>query len=221
MLNQSKTAHQSEIDAVCEAIDFLRFNVHFAERIYRDQPLSPAGTWNQMDYRPLEGFVFAVTPFNFTAIASNLPSVPALMGNTVIWKCASSTVYSNYRMAKIFEEAGLPPGVINFVPGDAAAISDVVLRSSGSCWHSLHGLDGGLSGDVAEGWRTDRHVSDVSAACWRNRRKRLCDRARERRRCSSRHGGCSRRVRVSGAEVQRALTPVRSRFAVAFIAGTP
>ena len=127
MLNQSKTAHQSEIDAVCEAIDFLRFNVHFAERIYHDQPLSPAGTWNQMDYRPLEGFVFAVTPFNFTAIASNLPSVPALMGNTVIWKCASSTVYSNYRMAKIFEEAGLPPGVINFVPGDPAAISDAVL----------------------------------------------------------------------------------------------
>jgi 1-pyrroline-5-carboxylate dehydrogenase len=127
MLNQSKTAHQSEIDAVCEAIDFLRFNVHFAERIYRDQPLSPAGTWNQVDYRPLEGFVFAVTPFNFTSIASNLPSVPALMGNTVVWKCASSTVYSNYQMAKLFEEAGLPPGVINFVPGDATTISDVVL----------------------------------------------------------------------------------------------
>jgi len=127
MLNQSKTAQQSEIDAVCEAIDFLRFNVHFAERIYRDQPLSPAGTWNQMDYRPLEGFVFAVTPFNFTSIASNLPSVPALMGNTVVWKCASSTVHSNYRMAKLFEEAGLPPGVINFVPGDAGTISDVVL----------------------------------------------------------------------------------------------
>jgi 1-pyrroline-5-carboxylate dehydrogenase len=127
MLNQSKTAHQSEIDAVCEAIDFLRFNVHFAERIYRDQPLSPAGTWNQMDYRPLEGFVFAVTPFNFTSIASNLPSVAALMGNTVVWKCASSTVYSNYQMAKLFEEAGVPPGVINFVPGDARTISDVVL----------------------------------------------------------------------------------------------
>ncbi|HET9216444.1 MAG TPA: L-glutamate gamma-semialdehyde dehydrogenase [Terriglobia bacterium] len=127
MLNQSKTAHQSEIDAVCETIDFLRFNVHFADRIYRDQPLSPAGTWNQMDYRPLEGFVFAVTPFNFTSIAGNLPSVAALMGNTVVWKCASSTVYSNYQIAKVFEEAGLPPGVINFVPGEARAISDVVL----------------------------------------------------------------------------------------------
>jgi 1-pyrroline-5-carboxylate dehydrogenase len=127
MLNQSKTAHQAEIDAVCETIDFLRFNVYFAERIYRDQPLSPAGTWNQMDYRPLEGFVFAVTPFNFTSIASNLPTVAALMGNTVVWKCASSTVYSNYRMAKLFQEAGLPPGVVNFVPGDPATISDVVL----------------------------------------------------------------------------------------------
>jgi len=127
MLNQSKTAHQSEIDAVCEAIDFLRFNVYFAERIYRDQPLSPAGTWNQVDYRPLEGFVFAVTPFNFTSIASNLPSVAALMGNAVVWKCASSTVYSNYQMAKVFDEAGLPPGVINFVPGDASTISDVLL----------------------------------------------------------------------------------------------
>jgi 1-pyrroline-5-carboxylate dehydrogenase len=127
MLNQSKTVHQSEIDAVCEAIDFLRFNVHFAQRLYRDQPLSAGGMWNQIDYRPLEGFVYAVTPFNFTAIASNLPAAPALMGNTVVWKCASSTVYSNYKMAQIFEEAGLPPGVINFVPGDAEAISSVVL----------------------------------------------------------------------------------------------
>jgi 1-pyrroline-5-carboxylate dehydrogenase len=130
MLNQSKTSHQSEIDAVCESIDFLRFNVHFADRIYREQPLSAGGTWNQMDYRPLEGFVFAVTPFNFTSIAMNLPSAPALLGNTVVWKCASSTVYSNYGMAKVFEEAGVPPGVINFVPGDAKAISDVVLSHS-------------------------------------------------------------------------------------------
>ena len=128
MLNQSKTAHQSEIDAICEVIDFLRFNVSFAERIYREQPLSPLGTWNQMDYRPLEGFVFAVSPFNFTSIAANLPSAPAIMGNTVVWKCASATVYSNYMIARLFEEAGLPPGVINFVPGDASTISDAVLR---------------------------------------------------------------------------------------------
>jgi len=150
MLNQSKTAHQSEIDAVCEAIDFLRFNVHFAERIYRDQPFSPAGTWNRMDYRPLEGFIFAVTPFNFTAIASNLPSAPALMGNTVVWKCASATVYSNYIMARIFEEAGLPPGVINFVPGDAEAISAAALRH-----RDLGGIHFTGSTEVFQGmWRT-------------------------------------------------------------------
>jgi 1-pyrroline-5-carboxylate dehydrogenase len=128
MLNQSKTAHQSEIDAVCELIDFLRFNVHFAEQIYEQQPLSPKGVQNSMDYRPLEGFIYAVTPFNFTAIGGNLPSAPALMGNTVVWKCASSTVYSNYHIAKLFEAAGLPPGVINFVPGDGATVSDVLLH---------------------------------------------------------------------------------------------
>lgn len=150
MLNQSKTAHQSEIDAVCEAIDFLRFNVHFAQRIYREQPSSSAGTWNQMDYRPLEGFVFAVTPFNFTAIASNLPAAPALMGNTVVWKCASSTVYSNYKMARILEDAGLPPGVINFVPGDAEAISAAVLKH-----RDLGGIHFTGSTEVFQGmWKT-------------------------------------------------------------------
>ena len=128
MLNQSKTAHQAEIDAACELIDFLRFNVYFAERIYEDQPWSSTGVWNHMDYRPLEGFVYAVTPFNFTAIAGNLPAAPALMGNTVVWKCASSTVLSNYFVMKVFEAAGLPPGVINFVPGDAATVSDRILE---------------------------------------------------------------------------------------------
>jgi 1-pyrroline-5-carboxylate dehydrogenase len=128
MLNQSKTVHQAEIDSACEMIDFLRFNVAFARQIHANQPLSPEGTSNFLDYRPLEGFVYAVTPFNFTAIAGNLPSAPALMGNTVVWKCASSTVYSNFQLMKLFEAAGLPPGVINFVPGDAAAISDVALR---------------------------------------------------------------------------------------------
>ena len=128
MLNQSKTVHQSEIDAVCESIDFLRFNVHFAEQIHNNQPFSAPGMWNRMDYRPLEGFVYAVTPFNFTSIGTNLSSAPALMGNAVIWKPASSTVFSNYHVAKLFEAAGLPPGVINFVPGNSAAISDVVLN---------------------------------------------------------------------------------------------
>jgi 1-pyrroline-5-carboxylate dehydrogenase len=128
MLNQSKTAHQSEIDAVCEMIDFLRFNVHFAEQIYDNQPANAPGMWNRMDYRPLEGFVYTVTPFNFTSIGGNLSSAPALMGNCVIWKPASATVFSNYQIFKLFEAAGLPPGVINFVPGSAGPISDILLH---------------------------------------------------------------------------------------------
>ncbi len=128
MLNQSKTAHQSEIDAVCETIDFLRFNVHFAEQIYANQPQNSPGMWNRMDYRPLEGFVYTVTPFNFTSIGGNLSSAPALMGNAVIWKPASSTVYSNYHMFRVFEAAGLPAGVINFLPGNGSDISDVLLN---------------------------------------------------------------------------------------------
>jgi len=128
MLNQSKTVHQAEIDSACEMIDFLRFNVAFARQIHEDQPLSSEGVSNSLDYRPLEGFVYAATPFNFTSIAGNLPTAPALMGNTVVWKCASSTVFSNYQLMRLFESAGLPPGVINFVPGDPALVSDVVLR---------------------------------------------------------------------------------------------
>jgi 1-pyrroline-5-carboxylate dehydrogenase len=128
MLNQSKTAHQSEIDAVCESIDFLRFNVHFAEQIYDNQPVNAPGMWNRLDYRPLEGFLYAVTPFNFTSIGTNLSSAPAIMGNCVVWKPASATVYSNYYVFKLFEAAGLPPGVINFVPGNAGPTSDVVLN---------------------------------------------------------------------------------------------
>ena len=128
MLNGSKTVHQSEIDAVSEMTDFLRFNVYYAQQIYDNQPISGPGMWNRVDYRPLEGFVFAVTPFNFTSIGGNLSSSPAIMGNTVIWKPASSTVYSNYFLARLFEAAGLPPGVINFVPGNAAAMSNVLLH---------------------------------------------------------------------------------------------
>jgi len=128
MMNQSKTVHQSEIDAVCESIDFLRFNVHFAEQIYENQPLNAPGMWNRLDYRPLEGFIYAVTPFNFTSIGTNLPSAPAIMGNCVIWKPSSLTVYSNYYIFKLFEAAGLPPGVINFIPGNAGPISDTLLN---------------------------------------------------------------------------------------------
>jgi 1-pyrroline-5-carboxylate dehydrogenase len=129
MLGQSKTAHQAEIDAACELIDFYRFNVEFMTRIYEEQPISSQGMWNRMEYRPLEGFVFAVTPFNFTAIAGNLPASAALMGNTVVWKPAGTASYSAYYVMRLLQEAGLPPGVINLVYGRGAEIGDAALAS--------------------------------------------------------------------------------------------
>jgi 1-pyrroline-5-carboxylate dehydrogenase len=128
MLGQSKTAFQAEIDSAAELIDFWRFNPHYAQELYAEQPLSFSAMWNQLDYRPLEGFVYAVTPFNFTSIAGNLPTAPALMGNTVVWKPASSAVPSAHFILKLLEAAGLPPGVVNLVPGNASAVSDVVLN---------------------------------------------------------------------------------------------
>ena len=129
MLGQSKTAHQAEIDAACELIDFFRFNVHFAERILAEQPLSSPGVWNQVDARPLEGFVFAVSPFNFTSIAGNLPTAPAILGNTVVWKPASSSVYSAHFIMQLLLEAGLPAGVINLIYGSGGQIGNAVLES--------------------------------------------------------------------------------------------
>jgi 1-pyrroline-5-carboxylate dehydrogenase len=127
MLGQSKTVFQAEIDSACELIDFWRFNPAYAQELYEEQPISNNTMWNQLDYRPLEGFVYAVTPFNFTSIAGNLPTAPALMGNTVLWKPAASAMLSAYYIMKLLEEAGLPPGVINFLPGDPVAISNVAL----------------------------------------------------------------------------------------------
>jgi len=127
MLGQSKTAYQSEIDAACELIDFLRFNVHFARKLLAEQPISSPGMWNRMDHRPLEGFVYAITPFNFSAIAGNLPSAPALMGNTVVWKPATTQQFAAHFTMRLFEEAGLPPGVINMMTGHGVAVSEVVL----------------------------------------------------------------------------------------------
>jgi 1-pyrroline-5-carboxylate dehydrogenase len=129
MLGQSKTAYQAEIDAAAELIDFWRFNPFYAQELYAEQPISPpgSGVWNQLDYRPLEGFVYAVTPFNFTSIAGNLPTAPALMGNTVLWKPAASAIPAAYHVMRVLEAAGLPAGVINFVPGDPAAISTAAL----------------------------------------------------------------------------------------------
>lgn len=127
MLGQSKSVYQAEIDAVCESIDFLKFNAWFMSDIYNSQPQSDKGIINRIEYRPLEGFVFSVTPFNFTSIAINLNMAPALMGNTMVWKPSHTALYSNYLMMKIFREAGLPDGVVNFVPGDGPLVGDNVL----------------------------------------------------------------------------------------------
>jgi 1-pyrroline-5-carboxylate dehydrogenase len=150
MLGQSKTAHQAEIDAACELIDFWRFNVQYMTRIYEEQPISSPGVWNRLEYRPLEGFVFAVTPFNFTSIAGNLPTSVALMGNTVVWKPASTAALSAHFLMQLFEEAGLPPGVINLVYGSGAAVGDPALASE-----HLAGIHFTGSTPVFQGmWRT-------------------------------------------------------------------
>ena len=208
MLGQSKTAFQAEIDSACELIDFLRFNVHFAERIYREQPESSPGAWNRMDHRPLEGFVYAITPFNFTAIGGNLPTAPALMGNAVVWKPSATATLSNWHFYQLLTEAGLPPGVINFLPGDSVEVSKVLLAdrhlagihftgSTGvfrSLWHTCAGnLDRYLSYPriVGETGGKDfilAHPSaDIDALAV---------------------GMVQGRVRVSGAEVQRGLARV-------------
>lgn len=129
MLGQSKTAYQAEIDSACELIDFWRFNSYYMTQIMADQPYSPKGMWNRLEYRPLEGFIFAVTPFNFTSIAGNLPTAPVIVGNVSLWKPASSAVYSAYYLMKLWEEAGLPAGVINFIPGSGSQVGDPVLAS--------------------------------------------------------------------------------------------
>ncbi len=130
MLGQSKNVYQAEIDSACELIDFFNFNAMFMQEVYQQQPPhSPQGIWNMVQYRPLEGFVFAVTPFNFTSIAGNLPTAPALMGNVVLWKPASSSVYSGYYLMKLFKEAGLPDGVINFIPGSGGQVGNPVMES--------------------------------------------------------------------------------------------
>ncbi len=150
MLGQSKNAFQAEIDAACESIDFFRFNVNYAQQIYSEQPYSGPGTWNRLEYRPLEGFVFAVTPFNFTSITANLPMAPALMGNTVVWKPASTSIYSAYYIYKLLEEAGLPPGVINMVPGRGATVGNPVFASPH--FAGLHFT--GSTGTFQHMWRT-------------------------------------------------------------------
>src|SRR5262249_30756987 len=128
MLGQSKTAHQAEIDSACEAIDFWRFNPFYAARLYAEQPMSPPGFWNAMELRPLEGFVFCVTPFNFTAIGANLPVAPAIMGNTCVWKPAHTAITSSAILLEVLEAAGLPPGVINLVSGHGPTVGEAALK---------------------------------------------------------------------------------------------
>ncbi len=150
MLNQSKTAFQAEIDSACELIDFYRFNPYYMRFIYEQQPDSAKGIWDYAEYRALEGFIFAVTPFNFTSIAGNLPTAPALMGNVVLWKPASSAVYSGYHILKVLEAAGMPEGVINFLPGRGGAVGDPVLAS-----RHLAGIHfTGSTGVFQDMWRT-------------------------------------------------------------------
>lgn len=151
MLGQSKNVFQAEIDSACEMIDFFRFNARYAQEIYEEQPMAHSrGVWNRLEQRPLEGFVFAITPFNFTSIAGNLPTAPAMMGNTVLWKPASSSVYSNYFIMKLLQEAGLPPGVINFLPGSGGTVGNPILNQA-----SLAGIHFTGSTEVFQGmWRT-------------------------------------------------------------------
>ncbi|GAA4847777.1 L-glutamate gamma-semialdehyde dehydrogenase [Saccharopolyspora rosea] len=150
ILGQSKSVQQAEIDAACEFIDFLRFNVHYARQIMAEQPRSVPGEWNRMDYRPLDGFVTAITPFNFTAIAGNLPTAPALMGNTVVWKPTPSQQFAAHFTMRVFEAAGMPPGVINLVTGDGQAVSEVALTDPG--FAGLHFT--GSTGTFKKLWRT-------------------------------------------------------------------
>ena len=213
MLGQSKTAFQAEIDSACELIDFLRFNVHFAERIYQEQPESSPGVWNRMDHRPLEGFVYAITPFNFTAIGGNLPTAPALMGNAVVWKPAATAMLSNWHFFKLLEEAGLPPGVINFLPGNPIEVSETLLARPAARGHSFHRFDRRLPEPLEIGGAEPGALRRVSPDRGRDRWQGLHSGSPERRCGRAGRRDRSRGVRVSGAEVQRrfprATSPTR------------
>src|ERR1041384_2182206 len=215
MLGQSKTAFQAEIDAACELIDFWRFNVHYAERIYAEQPVSSAGTWNALDYRALEVFVYATTPFTFTSIGGTLPTSPAIMGCTVVWKPAATAAYSNYLLFRLLQEAGLPPGVINFIPGPATLISENVLGD-----RHLGGIHFTGSTEVFQSlWKqVANNLTSYAAYPRVGRQPRgqgLHSRARECRRRRARDRHRARRVRVPGTEVQRRIARVRAAVALA------
>ena len=211
MLDQSKTAHQAEIDAACELIDFWRFNVEYMTRIYADQPVSSQGVWNRMEYRPLEGFVFAVSPFNFTAIGGNLSSSPALMGNTVVWKPASTAALSAHYLMRVLQAAGLPDGVINLVYGSGAAIGDAALASPELAGIHFTGSTPVFQGMWKHGRREHRFVSELPAPRRRDGRQGLHRRPSLGRRGRARDCDRARLVRVPGAEVLGILARVRAR----------
>ena len=174
MLGQSKTAFQAEIDSACELIDFWRFNVHYAKQILTDQPIANSpGIWNRTDHRPLEGFVYAITPFNFTAIAGNLPTAPALMGNTVIWKPSPTQQLAASLTMELLEEAGMPPGVINMLPGDGLDVSEGRAGAPRPRRHPLHRLDADVPAPVAHGRREHRVLPLLPAHRRRDRRQGL------------------------------------------------
>jgi hypothetical protein len=214
MLGQSKSAYQAEIDASCELVDFWRFNVAFARQILAQQPISASGVWNRTDYRPLEGFVYAITPFNFTAIAGNLPTAPALMGNTVVWKPSVTQTFSAYLTVQLLEAAGLPPGVINLVAGDGYAVSDVVLADP-----RLAGIHfTGSTATFQHLWReVGTHVDRYRTyprLVGENRRQGLRGGPRERAARRPAHRTHPRRVRLPGAEVLGRVPGVRATVGV-------
>lgn len=168
MLGQSKNAYQAEIDSACELIDFLRFNVQYMREIYTQQPQSSKGVWNRLEQRPLEGFVFALTPFNFTAIAGNLPSAPAMMGNTVVWKPANTQIYAANVIMKIFLEAGLPDGVINLVYVSGPDAGDVIFNHPDFAGYTLYRQHRSVSRHMENHWRQHGHLQIVPAHSGRN-----------------------------------------------------
>ena len=208
MLGQGKTVQQAEIDAACELIDFWRFNVAFARRIFEDQPISSPGVWNRTDYRPLEGFVYAITPFNFTAIAGNLPTSAALMGNVVIWKPSPTQQFAAHFTMRLLEAAGLPSGVINMLPGDGIEVSDVALRHPDSRRYPLHRIDQDLPAPVAECRSQHRPLSGISTAGGGDRRQGLRGRPRQRQPRRGAYGTGPRSLRVFRAKMLSRLSRV-------------
>ena len=158
MIAQSKNVYQAEIDAACEMIDFFRFNVQYMTDIFKDQPASAPGIWNRVEYRPLEGFVYAISPFNFTSIAANLPAAAALMGNVVVWKPSDHQAYSAQVIVDLFKEAGLPDGVINVIYGDPVMISDTVLASPDFSGFALYRLNTCIQKFMETNWKQHSHL---------------------------------------------------------------